>query len=36
MPTLEERTELGSLDPKTFYTSGPGAPPVPADEDRPS
>jgi coenzyme F420 hydrogenase subunit beta len=33
MPTLEERTELGSLDPKTFYTSGPGAPP---DEDGPS
>jgi coenzyme F420 hydrogenase subunit beta len=27
MPTLTERAELGSLDPKTFYTSGPGAPP---------
>jgi coenzyme F420 hydrogenase subunit beta len=27
MPTLEERAALGSLDPKTFYTSGPGAPP---------
>ncbi len=26
MPTLEERRALGSLDPKTFYTTGPGAP----------
>jgi coenzyme F420 hydrogenase subunit beta len=25
MPTLQERAELGDLDPKTFYTSGPGA-----------
>ncbi len=27
MPTLQEREELGYLDPKTFYTKGPGAPP---------
>jgi coenzyme F420 hydrogenase subunit beta len=33
MPTLEQRAELGSLDPKTFYTSGPGAPTGPVDED---
>jgi coenzyme F420-reducing hydrogenase beta subunit len=26
MPTLEEREQLGWLDPKTFYTKGPGAP----------
>jgi len=26
MPTLEERTAMGSLCPKTFYTTGPGAP----------
>jgi coenzyme F420 hydrogenase subunit beta len=26
MPTLAERLALGHLDPKTFYTSGPGAP----------
>jgi coenzyme F420 hydrogenase subunit beta len=25
MPTLRERTELGNLDPKTFYTAGPRA-----------
>lgn len=25
MPTLHEREELGYLDPKTFYTKGPGA-----------
>ena len=25
MPTLREREELGNVDPKTFYTSGPGA-----------
>ena len=25
MPTLEERERLGWLDPKTFYTKGPGA-----------
>lgn len=25
MPTLQERIELGHLDPKTFYTTGPGA-----------
>jgi coenzyme F420 hydrogenase subunit beta len=30
MPTLQERTELGNLDPKTFYGSGPAAPPAPA------
>lgn len=28
MPTLAEREEMGCLDPKTFYTTGPGAPPV--------
>ena len=33
MPTLAEREELGHLDPKTFYTSGPGAPPPPPEED---
>lgn len=27
MPTLQERQDLGYLDPKTFYTKGPGAPP---------
>jgi len=27
MPTLQERLALGYLDPKTFYTKGPGAPP---------
>ena len=26
MPTFEERKAMGSLCPKTFYTSGPGAP----------
>ncbi len=26
MPTLAERLALGYLDPKTFYTTGPGAP----------
>jgi coenzyme F420 hydrogenase subunit beta len=26
MPTLAERRRLGHLDPKTFYTTGPGAP----------
>ncbi len=26
MPTLEERRALGHVDPKTFYTTGPGAP----------
>jgi coenzyme F420 hydrogenase subunit beta len=26
MPTYEERRALGHLDPKTFYTTGPGAP----------
>jgi coenzyme F420 hydrogenase subunit beta len=26
MPTFAEREELGWLDPKTFYTKGPGAP----------
>jgi coenzyme F420 hydrogenase subunit beta len=28
MPTFEERKAMGSLCPKTFYTSGPGAPPT--------
>ncbi len=32
MPTLAERHELGWLNPKTFYTKGPGAPPEPAGE----
>ncbi len=27
MPTLAEREALNYLDPKTFYTKGPGAPP---------
>ncbi len=27
MPTLPEREAMGYLDPKTFYTKGPGAPP---------
>lgn len=27
MPTLQEREALGFLDPKTYYTKGPGAPP---------
>jgi coenzyme F420 hydrogenase subunit beta len=27
MPTYDERKEMGSLDPKSFYTTGPGAPP---------
>jgi coenzyme F420 hydrogenase subunit beta len=27
MPSLPEREALGHVDPKTFYTSGPGAPP---------
>lgn len=27
MPTLAERRALGHVDPKTFYTTGPGAPP---------
>jgi coenzyme F420 hydrogenase subunit beta len=31
MPTLQEREALGYLDPKTFYTQGPGAPPVDGD-----
>ncbi len=29
MPTHAEREALGYLDPKTFYTKGPGAPPEP-------
>ena len=28
MPNLDEREALGWLDPKTYYTKGPGAPPV--------
>ena len=31
MPTQQERERLGWLDPKTFYTKGPGAPPPDAD-----
>ncbi len=31
MPTLAEREALGWVDPKTFYTTGPGAPPPPDD-----
>jgi hypothetical protein len=31
MPTLAEREELNYLDPKTFYTKGPGAPPPPPE-----
>jgi len=27
MPTYQERLDLNYLDPKTFYTKGPGAPP---------
>jgi coenzyme F420 hydrogenase subunit beta len=33
MPTLQERTELGNLDPKTFYSNGPGTPPTSAEEN---
>jgi coenzyme F420-reducing hydrogenase beta subunit len=32
MPTYQERLALDYLDPKTFYTKGPGAPPK---EDEP-
>jgi hypothetical protein len=33
MPTLAEREALNWVDPKTFYTTGPGAPPsVPGEE----
>jgi hypothetical protein len=28
MPTHDEREAMGSLCPKTFYTTGPGAPKV--------
>jgi len=31
MPTLPERQALGHVDPKTFYTTGPGAPPTASD-----
>jgi coenzyme F420 hydrogenase subunit beta len=31
MPTLAERRALNWVDPKTFYTRGPGAPPPPVD-----
>ncbi len=31
MPTLDERQALGWTDPKTFYTTGPGAPAEPAE-----
>jgi coenzyme F420 hydrogenase subunit beta len=33
MPTLEERRQLGHLDPKTFYTTGPGAPARPEEPE---
>ncbi len=32
MPTHDERVAMGSLCPKTFYTTGPGAPKVPAEQ----
>jgi coenzyme F420-reducing hydrogenase beta subunit len=32
MPTYQERKALGWLDPKTFYTKGPGAPPPKPDD----
>jgi coenzyme F420 hydrogenase subunit beta len=32
MPTYDERDALGWLDPKTFYTKGPGAPPPPSED----
>lgn len=32
MPTLQEREALGHTDPKTFYTTGPGAPTPPDDQ----
>ncbi len=32
MPTLDERTAQGHLDPKTYYTKGPGAP-APVEEE---
>ena len=35
MPTLPERRALNWVDPKTFYTRGPGAPPPPVDGDDP-
>jgi len=34
MPTHEEREAMGSLCPKTFYTTGPGAPPKPESEEK--
>jgi hypothetical protein len=33
MPTLAEREALNWVDPKTFYTTGPGAPPPTPDEE---
>jgi coenzyme F420 hydrogenase subunit beta len=38
MPTLQEREALNYLDPKTFYTKGPGAPPPAEDpnEEKPA
>ncbi len=33
MPTLEQRRQLGHLDPKTFYTKGPGAPALPQEPE---
>jgi coenzyme F420 hydrogenase subunit beta len=35
MPTLEARKALGHLNPKTFYTKGPGAPPTPEEDPTP-
>jgi len=32
MPTIQEREKLGWLDPKTFYTKGPGAPSPDGDQ----
>ncbi|MFQ5555527.1 MAG: Coenzyme F420 hydrogenase/dehydrogenase, beta subunit C-terminal domain [Acidimicrobiia bacterium] len=36
MPTHQEREALGWLDPKTFYTKGPGAPPPDDTEGAPA
>ncbi len=36
MPTHQEREALGWLDPKTFYTKGPGAPPPTETEEEPA
>ena len=34
MPTLQEREAQNYLDPKTYYTSGPGAPPKPEETEQ--